>query len=76
MVILKKIKYEGVAHFMKAVVAAEMFGFTLWTARDGWDIIIICLAQYALFATADAMAIIRALKGESAPAKPVEPVKE
>ena len=51
-----------VANVMKFVIATEM-GVLFWFDKAAVDIILICLAQYAMFAPVDASILIKNIKG-------------
>ena len=59
-----KINWKVVANFAKVAVAIEM-GCLFWflPSREAWEIIVLCLAQYAVFAPVDVSLVIKAIKG-------------
>lgn len=57
--------WKHIANFAKVIVAVEMaFMFLFLGGRSAWDIIQICLCQYALFSPVDVSLIIKSIRGE------------
>lgn len=57
------VKWKEFANWMKLAIVLEMLALFVFTDKPVWDIIILSLAQYAVFLPVDASMVIRTLKG-------------
>lgn len=57
------VKWKDFANWMKLAIVLEMLALFVFTEKGAWDVVTICLAQYAIFLPVDASMVIRTLKG-------------